>query len=146
MSEQIESRWVDAECATFREEQLLLYRSQRLGSDLRITNFGGGNTSAKVAMSDPLTGAPVEVLWVKGSGGDIGTAGPDGYAMLYLDKVVALEKGYRGKEHEDAIGIVGERATQSAKRRVGRARVARAVGASGRRDIDDLGPAEAVTR
>ena len=91
MSGRIESRWVDAECAGFTEPQLLVYRSQRLGSDLRITNYGGGNTSAKVRTPDPLTGEPVEVLWVKGSGGDIATAGLDGYATLYLDKVLALE-------------------------------------------------------
>jgi rhamnulose-1-phosphate aldolase/alcohol dehydrogenase len=103
MSGRIESRWVDAECAGFSEPQLLVYRSQRLGSDLRITNYGGGNTSAKVRMADPLTGEPVEVLWVKGSGGDIATAGPDGYATLYLDKVLALEKRYRGRAHEDEI-------------------------------------------
>ncbi len=103
MSDRIESRWVDAECAGFSEERLLLYRSQRLGSDLRVTNFGGGNTSAKVRMADPLDGSQVEVLWVKGSGGDIGTAGADGYATLYLDKVVSLEKRYRGKVHEDEI-------------------------------------------
>jgi rhamnulose-1-phosphate aldolase/alcohol dehydrogenase len=99
----IESRWVDAEAAGLSEEQLLIYRSQRLGSDLRITNYGGGNTSAKVRMTDPLTGEPVEVLWVKGSGGDIASAGLDGYATLDLGKVLALEKGYRGREHEDAI-------------------------------------------
>lgn len=103
MSERIESRWVDAECAGLSEEQLLIYRSQRLGSDLRITNYGGGNTSAKVTMADPLTGARVEVLWVKGSGGDIASAGLDGYATLYLDKVLALEQRYRGREHEDEI-------------------------------------------
>ena len=54
-----------------------------LGSDLRITNFGGGNTSAKVTMTDPLTGEPVEVLWVKGSGGDLGSMKLDGFATLY---------------------------------------------------------------
>ncbi|MBL8843147.1 MAG: bifunctional rhamnulose-1-phosphate aldolase/short-chain dehydrogenase [Planctomycetes bacterium] len=103
MSERIESRWVDEETAGLSEEQLLIYRSQRLGNDLRITNYGGGNTSAKVRMADPLTGEPVEVLWVKGSGGDIASAGLDGYATLYLDKVLALEQRYRGKEHEDEI-------------------------------------------
>ena len=103
MSGRIESRWVEAETAGLSEEQLLIYRSQRLGSDLRITNYGGGNTSAKVRMADPLNGEQVEVLWVKGSGGDIASAGLDGYATLYLDKVLALEQRYRGKEHEDAI-------------------------------------------
>ncbi|MBM4016072.1 MAG: bifunctional rhamnulose-1-phosphate aldolase/short-chain dehydrogenase [Planctomycetes bacterium] len=103
MSGRIESRWVDAETVGLSEEQLLIYRSQRLGSDLRITNYGGGNTSAKVRMADPLTGERVEVLWVKGSGGDIASAGLDGYATLYLDKVLALERRYRGREHEDEI-------------------------------------------
>lgn len=103
MSGRIVSRWVDAETAGLNEPQLLIYRSQRLGSDLRITNYGGGNTSAKVAMVDPLTGANVEVLWVKGSGGDIASAGLDGYATLHLDKVLGLEQRYRGKEHEDEI-------------------------------------------
>jgi rhamnose utilization protein RhaD (predicted bifunctional aldolase and dehydrogenase) len=69
----LKSLWDDAHAATLDEPGRLLYRSNLLGSDLRITNFGGGNTSAKVAAKDPLTGADVQVLWVKGSGGDIGS-------------------------------------------------------------------------
>ena len=66
------SRWDQAHADTLTPEQLLLYRSNLLGSDLTVTNFGGGNTSAKLTGTDPLTGEPAEVLWVKGSGGDIG--------------------------------------------------------------------------
>jgi rhamnose utilization protein RhaD (predicted bifunctional aldolase and dehydrogenase) len=69
----VPSLWDDARAASLDEPGLLLYRSNLLGADLRITNFGGGNTSAKIAMADPLTGKPVNVLWVKGSGGDIGS-------------------------------------------------------------------------
>ena len=72
---------------TLDEPGLLLYRSNLLGADLRITNFGGGNTSAKIEMTDPLTGKPVTVLWVKGSGGDLGSMKLDGFATLYLDKL-----------------------------------------------------------
>ena len=67
------SLWDDTHAATLDEAGRLLYRSNLLGSDLRITNFGGGNTSAKIADRDPLSGEPVTVLWVKGSGGDIGS-------------------------------------------------------------------------
>jgi rhamnulose-1-phosphate aldolase/alcohol dehydrogenase len=85
------------------EAQLLLYRSNLLGSDLRITNYGGGNTSAKIRQPDPLTGDEVEVLWVKGSGGDIGSMKADGFATLYLDKLHALKRRYRGLAHEDEM-------------------------------------------
>eukprot|EP01030_Chromulinospumella_sphaerica_P021576 gene21576-21524_t len=85
------------------EPELLLYRSNLLGSDLRITNFGGGNTSAKVAMPDPLSGQMVEVLWVKGSGGDLGSIKLDGFSTLYMDKLQALKQRYRGLEHEDEM-------------------------------------------
>jgi rhamnulose-1-phosphate aldolase/alcohol dehydrogenase len=74
-----------------------------LGSDLRITNFGGGNTSAKLTAADPLTGAPADVLWVKGSGGDIGSMKLDGFSTLYLDKLLGLRSVYRGLEHEDEM-------------------------------------------
>ena len=73
------------------EPERLLYRSNLLGSDKRITNYGGGNTSAKVMETDPLTGEPVEVLWVKGSGGDVGTIKLDGFATLYMDKLRGAE-------------------------------------------------------
>src|SRR6201992_3261386 len=88
--------WDDAHAATLDEPGLLLYRSNLLGSDLRITNFGGGNTSAKLTMTDPLTRQPVTVLWVKGSGGDIGSMKRDGFATLYLDRLESLKPLYRG--------------------------------------------------
>ncbi len=95
--------WDDAHAATLDEPGLLLYRSNLLGSDLRITNFGGGNTSAKVMGADPLTGAPAKVLWVKGSGGDIGSMKLDGFSTLYLDKLIGLKSIYRGLAHEDEM-------------------------------------------
>ena len=101
--ETITSRWNDALAATMSEPELLLYRSNLLGADLRITNFGGGNTSAKVMMSDPLSGAEVDVLWVKGSGGDLGSIKLDGFSTLYMDKLQALKQRYRGLEHEDEM-------------------------------------------
>ena len=82
---------------------LLLYRSNLLGSDLRITNYGGGNTSAKIVQKDPLTGQDVTVLWVKGSGGDVGSMKLDGFSTLYLDKLNALQGIYRGPAHEDEM-------------------------------------------
>ena len=79
----------------------LVYRSNRLGDDLTLTNTGGGNTSSKLMESDPLTGESVEVLWIKGSGGDLRTAKRDGFASLYLEKVrrmrpLYLERSRRG--------------------------------------------------
>ncbi|HSI48528.1 MAG TPA: bifunctional rhamnulose-1-phosphate aldolase/short-chain dehydrogenase [Ideonella sp.] len=96
-------RWDDTRAATLDEPGLLLYRSNLLGSDLRITNYGGGNTSAKLTQPDPLTGQPVEVLWVKGSGGDVGSMKLDGFSTLYMDKLRALSSLYRGLEHEDEM-------------------------------------------
>jgi rhamnulose-1-phosphate aldolase/alcohol dehydrogenase len=96
-------RWDDTRAATLDEPNLLLYRSNLLGSDLRITNYGGGNTSAKLRQTDPLTGEPVEVLWVKGSGGDVGSMKLDGFSTLYMDKLRALKSLYRGLEHEDEM-------------------------------------------
>ncbi|WP_020654738.1 bifunctional rhamnulose-1-phosphate aldolase/short-chain dehydrogenase [Massilia niastensis] len=101
--EAITSRWDDQVAASLGEPELLLYRSNLLGSDLRITNFGGGNTSAKVMMADPLSGEQVEVLWVKGSGGDLGSIKLDGFSTLYMDKLNALKNRYRGLEHEDEM-------------------------------------------
>ena len=101
--EPITSRWDDQFAATLSEPELLLYRSNLLGSDLRITNFGGGNTSAKITMTDPLSGEQVEVLWVKGSGGDLGSIKLDGFSTLYMDKLQALKNRYRGLEHEDEM-------------------------------------------
>jgi rhamnulose-1-phosphate aldolase/alcohol dehydrogenase len=101
--EPIADAWDDEKARGLSEPELLLYRSLLLGSDRRITNYGGGNTSAKVRMTDPLTRAPVDVLWVKGSGGDLGSIGLDGFATLYLDKLAALPGLYRGREHEDEM-------------------------------------------
>jgi rhamnulose-1-phosphate aldolase/alcohol dehydrogenase len=109
MGEAIESRWKDAEVAGFGEERLLLYRSNLLGSDLRVTNYGGGNTSAKVRQKDPLTGDEVDVLWVKGSGGDLGSAKLDGFATLYLSKVLALERLYESASPASAGPARGAR-------------------------------------
>ncbi|MGA2795246.1 MAG: bifunctional rhamnulose-1-phosphate aldolase/short-chain dehydrogenase [Roseiarcus sp.] len=95
--------WDDAHAAGLDEPGQLLYRSNLLGGDLRITNFGGGNTSAKVAMADPLTGREVTVLWVKGSGGDLGSMNRDGFSTLYLDKLESLQGRYRGLAHEDEM-------------------------------------------
>ncbi len=99
----LENKWDDSEAASMSEPELLRYRSNLLGSDLRITNFGGGNTSAKVDMTDPLSGATETVLWVKGSGGDLGSMGLDGFSTLYLSKLEQLKSLYRGLEHEDEM-------------------------------------------
>ena len=99
----LENRWDAAVADGLSESELLLYRSNILGADKRVTNYGGGNTSAKVMETDPLTGAEVEVLWVKGSGGDIGSIKLDGFATLYMDKLTALKSLYRGVEHEDEM-------------------------------------------
>jgi len=99
----LEDRWDSAFADTLDEPELLRYRSNLLGSDLRITNFGGGNTSSKIVEPDPLSGEPVQVLWVKGSGGDLGSIKRAGFATLYLDKVLALEKSYKGVAEEDLI-------------------------------------------
>ncbi|MFN0194638.1 MAG: bifunctional rhamnulose-1-phosphate aldolase/short-chain dehydrogenase [Aestuariivirga sp.] len=99
----IPSQWDDPKAAELDEPGLLLYRSNLLGSDLRITNFGGGNTSAKVAMNDPLTGEAATVLWVKGSGGDIGSMKLDGFATLYMDKLERLKGLYKSLDQEDAM-------------------------------------------
>jgi rhamnulose-1-phosphate aldolase/alcohol dehydrogenase len=97
------SRWSDAEAALKSPAELLLYRSNLLGSDLTVTNFGGGNTSAKLAEIDTLTGQQVNVLWVKGSGGDIGSMALDGFATLYQDKLLGLEAHYGGPDDDDKM-------------------------------------------
>ena len=102
-AEPLPDLWDDAHAANLDEPGLLLYRSNLLGSDLRITNFGGGNTSAKLTMTDPLSLQPVTVLWVKGSGGDIGSMKLDGFSTLYLDKLESLKQLYRGLSHEDEM-------------------------------------------
>src|ERR1700759_4744998 len=85
------------------EVALLIYRSNLLGADLRLTNYGGGNTSCKAMAKDPLTGKDVDVMWVKGSGGDLGTMKRNGLAALYVDRLRALKNVYRGIEHEDEM-------------------------------------------
>jgi len=99
----ITDRWNDADAKVLSEPDLLLYRSNLLGADLAVTNFGGGNTSAKIAGIDPLSNERVNVLWVKGSGDDLGSMDLSGFAKLYQDKIVALEKRFRGREHEDEL-------------------------------------------
>jgi rhamnulose-1-phosphate aldolase/alcohol dehydrogenase len=97
------SLWDASAAARLTPEGQLLYRSNLLGSDQRITNFGGGNTSAKLRQTDPLTGEAVDVLWVKGSGGDLGTMQLDGFATLYMQKILALPARFGGPADEDAI-------------------------------------------
>ncbi|MER8901750.1 bifunctional rhamnulose-1-phosphate aldolase/short-chain dehydrogenase [Mesorhizobium sp. M0772] len=95
--------WDDAKAKGLGEPELLVYRSNTLGSDKRVTNYGGGNTSSKIRQKDPLSGAEVEVLWVKGSGGDSASIKLDGFATLYMDKLQALKGLYRGVAHEDEM-------------------------------------------
>ena len=99
----LDNRWDDQKAAGLDEPGKLLYRSNLLGADKRITNYGGGNTSAKVMEADPLTGKPVEVLWVKGSGGDVGTIKLDGFATLYMEKLQSLKSIYKGVDDEDRM-------------------------------------------
>jgi rhamnulose-1-phosphate aldolase/alcohol dehydrogenase len=100
---QLANLWDDTDAAGLDEPRLLLYRSNLLGRDLRITNFGGGNTSAKLVTSDPLNGKSVTVLWVKGSGGDIGSMNLDGFSTLYLDRLESLKGIYKGLDQEDQM-------------------------------------------
>ncbi|MEO6586533.1 MAG: class II aldolase/adducin family protein, partial [Knoellia sp.] len=86
--------WDDAKAATLKGADRLVYRSNLLGSDQRVTNTGGGNTSSKLIEKDPLTGVDVEVLWVKGSGGDLRTAGREFFSSLYQSKLKGLQKSY----------------------------------------------------
>lgn len=97
--------WDDAKAAELAGDEvaLLVYRSNLLGADLRLTNYGGGNTSCKAMAKDPLTGKEVEVMWVKGSGGDLGTMKRSGLAALYVDRLRSLKNIYRGIEHEDEM-------------------------------------------
>lgn len=97
--------WDDQKAAALAGDEvaLLVYRSNLLGADLRLTNYGGGNTSCKVTDKDPLTGRPTEVMWVKGSGGDLGTMKRNGLAALYLERLRSLKNVYRGLAHEDEM-------------------------------------------
>jgi rhamnulose-1-phosphate aldolase/alcohol dehydrogenase len=97
--------WDDAKAAELAGDEvaLFIYRSNLLGADLRLTNYGGGNTSVKLTEKDPLTGKPTEVMWIKGSGGDIGTLKKSGCAALYVERLRSLENVYRGLAHEDEM-------------------------------------------
>ena len=97
--------WDDAKAAELAGDEvaLLVYRSNLLGADLRLTNYGGGNTSCKAFAKDPLTGKDVEVMWVKGSGGDLGTMKRSGLAALYVDRLRSLKNIYRGVQFEDEM-------------------------------------------
>ncbi|WP_443939868.1 bifunctional aldolase/short-chain dehydrogenase [Pedobacter sp. MW01-1-1] len=97
--------WDEEEAAKLAGDEvaLLIYRSNLLGADLRLTNYGGGNTSCKLMEKDPLTGTETEVMWVKGSGGDLGTLKKSGLAALYVDRLRSLKNIYRGVEHEDEM-------------------------------------------
>ncbi len=97
--------WNDEEAAKLAGDEVALlgYRSNLLGADLRLTNYGGGNTSCKTMAKDPLTGKEVEVMWVKGSGGDLGTMKRNGLAALYVDRLRSLKNIYRGLEYEDEM-------------------------------------------
>lgn len=97
--------WDESKAAALAGDEvaLLIYRSNLLGADLRLTNYGGGNTSCKTFERDPLTGKKVEVMWVKGSGGDLGTLKKNGLAALYMDRLLNLKNVYRGIEHEDEM-------------------------------------------
>ena len=99
----LEDRWDEAAASKLDGPELLRYRSNLLGSDLRITNFGGGNTSSKLDQIDPLDDQTKKVLWVKGSGGDLGSIKRSGFATLYLDKLLSLEKVYPGVAREDEM-------------------------------------------
>jgi len=97
--------WDEAKAAALAGDEvaLFIYRSNLLGADLRLTNYGGGNTSVKITDKDPLTGEATEVMWIKGSGGDIGTLTKSGCAALYLERLRNLENVYRGIEFEDEM-------------------------------------------
>jgi rhamnulose-1-phosphate aldolase/alcohol dehydrogenase len=97
--------WDDKKAAALNgnEVELLIYRSNLLGADLRLTNYGGGNTSCKALAKDPLTGKDVEVMWVKGSGGDIGTMKRNGLAALYVERLRSLRNIYKGVAFEDEM-------------------------------------------
>jgi rhamnulose-1-phosphate aldolase/alcohol dehydrogenase len=105
--------WSDAEVAKLDPVARLIYRSNKLGADQRITNTGGGNTSSKIQEVDPLTGKTVEVLWVKGSGGDLRTSTRENFSSLYQEKLIGLQatylarkdNGLKSKAEDDMIGM-----------------------------------------
>ena len=97
--------WDETNAASLAGDEvaLLVYRSNLLGADLRLTNYGGGNTSCKAMAKDPLTGKETEVMWVKGSGGDLGTMQRSSLAALYVDRLRSLTNVYRGIAYEDEM-------------------------------------------
>lgn len=97
--------WDESKAAQLKGDEvgLLIYRSNLLGADLRLTNYGGGNTSCKAMAKDPLTGTETEIMWIKGSGGDIGTLKKSGLAALFMDRLKSLTNVYRGLEFEDEM-------------------------------------------
>src|SRR3954466_4635983 len=109
----VRNLWNDAEAEKLDPVGRLIYRSNRLGEDQRITNTGGGNTSSKIKEKDPLTGDDVEVLWVKGSGGDLRTSKRENFSSLYQDKLVGLQKAYaargerglKSQAEDDMVGM-----------------------------------------
>jgi rhamnose utilization protein RhaD (predicted bifunctional aldolase and dehydrogenase)/NAD(P)-dependent dehydrogenase (short-subunit alcohol dehydrogenase family) len=105
LTTRLQDLWDEKKAATLAGNplELLRYRSNLLGEDLRITNFGGGNTSSKFELPDPLTGESRPVMAVKGSGGDLRSISASGFAILYLDKLESLVARYRGEAHEDEM-------------------------------------------
>jgi rhamnulose-1-phosphate aldolase/alcohol dehydrogenase len=101
----VRNLWDQAKAASMDGDQvaLLIYRSNLLGADLQLTNYGGGNTSCKAIAKDPLTGKDVQVMWIKGSGGDLGTLKRNGLAALYVERLRAIEHIYQGIDHEDEM-------------------------------------------
>src|ERR1700678_372280 len=93
----VNNLWNDTEAADLVGVDRLVYRSNKLGGDQRITNTGGGNTSSKITEKDPLTGESMEVLWVKGSGGDLRTVTRENFSSLYQSKLVGLQKSYAAR-------------------------------------------------
>jgi rhamnose utilization protein RhaD (predicted bifunctional aldolase and dehydrogenase) len=106
-------KWDDAKASSMDPVARLVYRSNILGDDQRITNSGGGNTSSKLPSKDPLTGETVEVLWVKGSGGDLRTSTRENFSSLYQEKVTGLrrsyvargDKGLKSTAEDDMVGM-----------------------------------------
>src|SRR6478736_8136541 len=109
----VSNLWNDADAAKLKGVDRLVYRSNKLGADQRITNTGGGNTSSKLTEVDPLTGAKVEVLWVKGSGGDLRTSTKENFSSLYQSQLLALQKAYakrkdkglKSQAEDDMVGM-----------------------------------------
>ena len=111
--EHVKYLWEDAAADQLRGVDRLVYRSNKLGEDLTLTNTGGGNTSSKLTESDPLTGAEVQVLWVKGSGGDLRTSTRENFSSLYQSKLLDLQKiyaarpdkGLKAQAEDDMVGM-----------------------------------------